>query len=224
MSALGGCRAASASVSRSRAQSRGSRRCCCSTSRCPHSMLIRGTLCAVSCATCSPHSTFPRSSSPTTSRMPPRSPTGSACSSKGGCSRSVRPARARRGACGPVRRPLHRRDAAARRRRARRSGLTRVALDVGGVAWTTDAGVGRVAVAVHPWEVAVSRRDARGLDAEPHLGADCLARRDRKPGARTGWAAGGRDHERLGRAPGAPRGRRRRRVVQGTAARLIPLA
>jgi molybdate transport system ATP-binding protein len=38
-----------------------------------------------------------------------------------------------------------------------RDGLTRVALDVGGVAWTTDVGVGRVAVAVHPWEVAVSR-------------------------------------------------------------------
>ena len=37
------------------------------------------------------------------------------------------------------------------------AGLTRVALDVGGVAWTTDAGIGRVAVAVHPWEVAVSR-------------------------------------------------------------------
>jgi molybdate transport system ATP-binding protein len=36
-------------------------------------------------------------------------------------------------------------------------GLTRVALDVGGTAWTTDPGVGRVAVAVHPWEVAVSR-------------------------------------------------------------------
>ena len=36
-------------------------------------------------------------------------------------------------------------------------GLTRVVLDVGGTAWTTDIGVGRVAVAVHPWEVAVSR-------------------------------------------------------------------
>ena len=37
------------------------------------------------------------------------------------------------------------------------SGLTRVSLDVGGSAWTTDAGAGRVAVAIHPWEVAVSR-------------------------------------------------------------------
>jgi molybdate transport system ATP-binding protein len=36
-------------------------------------------------------------------------------------------------------------------------GLTRVALDVGGSAWTTDPGSGRVAIAVHPWEVSVSR-------------------------------------------------------------------
>ncbi len=36
-------------------------------------------------------------------------------------------------------------------------GLTRVVLDFGGVAWTTDQGSGRVAVAVHPWEVSVSR-------------------------------------------------------------------
>ncbi len=37
------------------------------------------------------------------------------------------------------------------------NGLTRVALDLGGTAWTTDAGRGRVAVAVHPWEVTVAR-------------------------------------------------------------------
>jgi molybdate transport system ATP-binding protein len=36
-------------------------------------------------------------------------------------------------------------------------GLTRVALDVGGEAWTSDTGAGRVALAVHPWEVSVSR-------------------------------------------------------------------
>ena len=36
-------------------------------------------------------------------------------------------------------------------------GLTRVTLDAGGVVWTTDAGAGRVAIAIHPWEVAVSR-------------------------------------------------------------------
>jgi molybdate transport system ATP-binding protein len=34
-------------------------------------------------------------------------------------------------------------------------GLTRVLLDVGGEAWTTDPGVGRVALAVYPWEVTV---------------------------------------------------------------------
>ena len=36
-------------------------------------------------------------------------------------------------------------------------GLTRVVLEEGGTAWTTDHGRGRVAVAVHPWEVAISR-------------------------------------------------------------------
>ena len=36
-------------------------------------------------------------------------------------------------------------------------GLTRVALDTGGSVWTTDCGRGRVAVAVHPWEVTISR-------------------------------------------------------------------
>ena len=36
-------------------------------------------------------------------------------------------------------------------------GLTHVALDQGGHASTTDLGVGRVAVAVHPWEVSISR-------------------------------------------------------------------
>ena len=38
-----------------------------------------------------------------------------------------------------------------------RDALTAVALDVGGTAWTVDAGTGRVAVAVYPWEVSVSR-------------------------------------------------------------------
>ncbi len=36
-------------------------------------------------------------------------------------------------------------------------GLTRVLLDAGGAAWTTDTGSGRVAIAIHPWEVSVSR-------------------------------------------------------------------
>jgi ABC-type sulfate/molybdate transport systems ATPase subunit len=38
-----------------------------------------------------------------------------------------------------------------------RDGLTEVALDVGGSVWTSDPGSGRVAVAVYPWEVALSR-------------------------------------------------------------------
>ena len=37
-------------------------------------------------------------------------------------------------------------------------GLTEVVLDTGGVAWSTDAASGRVAVAVHPWDVALARR------------------------------------------------------------------
>ena len=40
---------------------------------------------------------------------------------------------------------------------ARPNGLTEVILEQGGSAWTTDAGNGRVAVAIHPWEVSVAR-------------------------------------------------------------------
>lgn len=40
---------------------------------------------------------------------------------------------------------------------AGRDGLTEVVLDAGGSIWTTDAGRGRVAVAVYPWEVSLSR-------------------------------------------------------------------
>ncbi len=38
-----------------------------------------------------------------------------------------------------------------------RNGLTEIVLDAGGSAWSTDAGEGRVAVAVYPWEVALSQ-------------------------------------------------------------------
>jgi molybdate transport system ATP-binding protein len=38
-----------------------------------------------------------------------------------------------------------------------RDGLTEVALDAGGTVWTSDTGSGRVAVAVYPWEVSLSR-------------------------------------------------------------------
>ena len=39
------------------------------------------------------------------------------------------------------------------------SGLTEVALDDGGVAFSTDAGEGRVGLAVYPWEVSVGREE-----------------------------------------------------------------
>ena len=38
-----------------------------------------------------------------------------------------------------------------------RDGLTEITLDGGGAVWTTDQGSGRVAVAVYPWEVSLSR-------------------------------------------------------------------
>ena len=37
------------------------------------------------------------------------------------------------------------------------NGLTEVALDTGGSVWSTDEGGGRVAVALHPWDVSVAR-------------------------------------------------------------------
>ena len=37
------------------------------------------------------------------------------------------------------------------------NGLTEVVLDVGGTAWTTDPGAGRVGLAIYPWEVSLSR-------------------------------------------------------------------
>jgi molybdate transport system ATP-binding protein len=36
-------------------------------------------------------------------------------------------------------------------------GLTEVVLDGGGTAWTTEAGIGRVSLAIYPWEIALSR-------------------------------------------------------------------
>jgi molybdate transport system ATP-binding protein len=38
------------------------------------------------------------------------------------------------------------------------NGLTEVALDSGGSVWTTDSGSGRVAVALHPWDVSIARQ------------------------------------------------------------------
>jgi molybdate transport system ATP-binding protein len=41
-----------------------------------------------------------------------------------------------------------------------RDGLTEVVLDAGGTVWTSDPGSGRVAVAVYPWEISLSRHAA----------------------------------------------------------------
>jgi molybdate transport system ATP-binding protein len=38
-------------------------------------------------------------------------------------------------------------------------GLTEIVLDDGGIAWSSDQGSGRVAVAVYPWEIAVARAE-----------------------------------------------------------------
>jgi len=51
-----------------------------------------------------------------------------------------------------------------------RDGLTEVALDGGGSVWTTDAGSGRVAVAVYPWEISLSR-EASADSAVNHVQA-----------------------------------------------------
>lgn len=51
-----------------------------------------------------------------------------------------------------------------------RDGLTEVALDGGGMVWTTDSGRGRVAVAVYPWDVSLSR-DAPDDSAVNHVRA-----------------------------------------------------
>jgi molybdopterin-binding protein len=41
--------------------------------------------------------------------------------------------------------------------RPARDGLTEVALDSGGLVWTSDRGDGRVTLAVYPWEISLSR-------------------------------------------------------------------
>ena len=103
-------------------------------------------------------------------------------------------------------------------------GLTRVALDVGGTAWTTDPGVGRVAIAIHPWEVAVSRTVP--VDSMlNHISApiDSLVTIGNRVRVRVGPLAGeitSGSAERLGLREGDV-------VVasfKATAARLIPLA
>jgi molybdate transport system ATP-binding protein len=58
--------------------------------------------------------------------------------------------------------------------RAGRDGLTEVTLDAGGTVWTSEAGSGRVAVAVYPWEVSVSR-DMPDDSAVNHLRAPVVS-------------------------------------------------
>ena len=103
-------------------------------------------------------------------------------------------------------------------------GLTRVALDVGGAAWTTDIGTGRVAIAIHPWEVSVSRT-APDDSTLNHISApiDSLVTIGNRVRVRVGPLAGeitGGSADRLGLQEGDV-------VVasfKATAARLIQLA
>ena len=102
-------------------------------------------------------------------------------------------------------------------------GLTEVVLDHGGSAFSADAGEGRVALAVYPWEVALAR--AESLDsAVNHVRGEIrslvtLGNRVRvRVGPLTAEITGG-SAERLGLAEGEP-------VVasfKATAARLVSL-
>ncbi len=60
-----------------------------------------------------------------------------------------------------------------------RDGLTEIALDGGGALWTTEQGSGRVAVAVYPWEVSLSRDASERLRRQPCASARVV---DRVPG------------------------------------------
>jgi molybdate transport system ATP-binding protein len=103
-------------------------------------------------------------------------------------------------------------------------GLTRVVLDAGGAAWTTDAGTGRVAVAVHPWEVSVSRAAPEDSSVNHISGRiESMVTIGNRVRVRVGPLAGeitNNSAERLGLREGDT-------VVasfKATAARLIPLA
>jgi molybdenum ABC transporter ATP-binding protein len=102
-------------------------------------------------------------------------------------------------------------------------GLTAVTLDVGGVALSTDVARGRVALAVHPWEVSLARA-ATDDSAVNHLHATVLsiARLGNRARVRVGALSAEvttASVERLGLAVGDP-------VVasfKATAARLLPM-
>ncbi len=102
-------------------------------------------------------------------------------------------------------------------------GLTEVVLDDGGSAFSADAGEGRVALAVYPWEVALARAESPD-SAVNHVRGEIrslvtLGNRVRvRVGPLTAEITGG-SAERLGLAEGEP-------VVasfKATAARLVPL-
>jgi molybdate transport system ATP-binding protein len=107
--------------------------------------------------------------------------------------------------------------------RAGADGLTEVVLDAGGSAWSTDAGVGRVGLAVYPWDIALARSDP-GDSAINHVRGDVgslvtLGNRVRvRVGPLTAEVTAA-SAQRLGLAEGEP-------VVasfKATAARLVPL-
>ena len=129
------------------------------------------------------------------------------------------PARARRRAARRtgrrVRRELHGCEPAPRHRRPGADGLTEVVLDTGGSACTTDAGEGRVGLAVYPWEISLARTIPADSAVNHVQRQRSLARRAREPRPRAGRSPDGGDHRSI-RRPARACGRRSgRRVVQG---------
>ena len=96
---------------------------------------------------------------------------------------------------------FHRRHAARGHARPGLNGLTEVVLDVGGTAWTTDPGAGRVGLAIYPWEVSLSRELPYGLRRQPHPGHRRLGRAARQPGQDPGRPDRGGGDGGVGRPP-----------------------
>ena len=103
------------------------------------------------------------------------------------------------------------------------NGLTEVALDTGGSVWSTDDGSGRVAVALHPWDVSIAHPERR-LGAQPRARAGGVGRAARQPGACPSRASRGKKS--LRRRPIGSRSAREIVVAtfQATATRLLSLA
>ena len=207
--------AASASGSRSRGPSRAIRRCSCSTSRWPPSTRTRARRCASEL-----REVLAGLAHPDRARDPRLRGRGRA---RGRGRRDRRgpdpPGRHARGprrrSREPLRRELHRRDAASGTAAPGRDGLTEVSLDAGLTAWSTDPGEGRVALGIYPWEVSIAR-EIPADTAVNHVRAPIvsLVELGNRVRLRVGplaaeVTAGVRD------APRPARGRGRRRVVQG---------